>query len=63
MDGATGKSIKELHEAHAGLLNKIDFAQYCLGSSLNTERAKIWETLDQKITEIKEQLRKEAEKN
>ena len=54
MDGATGKSIKELHEAHNGLLGKIDFAQYCLGNSLNTERAKIWETLDQKIAEIKE---------
>ena len=33
-----------------------------MGNSLNKERDKIWETLDQKIAEIKEQLRKEAEK-
>lgn len=63
MDGATGRNIRDLHEAHTGLLQRIDFAQFCLGSSLNQERAKIWETLDQKIAEIKEQLRKEAEKN
>ena len=62
MDGNTGKCIKELHEHHGGLLHRIDFAQFCLGNSLNKEREKIWETLDQKIAEIKEQLRKEAEK-
>lgn len=62
MDGNTGKNIKELHEHHGSLLHKVDFAQFSLGTVLKKERDKIWETLDRKIAEIKEQLRKEAEK-
>lgn len=62
MDGNTGKHIKTLHEHHAGVLTEIDKAQGSLSNVLKKEREKLWETLDQKIAEIKEQLRLEAEK-
>ena len=62
MDGPTGKAIKELHEYHSGVLSGIDEAQGRLSNVLKKEREKLWETLDQKIAEIKEQLRLEAEK-
>ena len=39
-----------------------DLAQGSLSNVLKKEREKLWETLDQKIAEIKEQLRLEAEK-
>ena len=62
MDGPTGKNIKFLHEHHSGVLSEIDKAQGSLSNVLKKEREKLWETLDQKIAEIKEQLRLEAEK-
>jgi hypothetical protein len=62
MDGNTGKNIKSLHEHHTGVLTEIDKAQGSLSNVLKKEREKLWETLDQKIAEIKEQLRLEAEK-
>ena len=54
MDGPTGKAIKELHEYHSGVLSGIDEAQGRLSNVLKKEREKLWETLDQKIAEIKE---------
>lgn len=62
MDGNTGKNIKALWDHATGLGTEIEKAQDSLTIVLKKEREKLWETLDQKIAEIKEQLRLDAEK-
>ena len=60
--GGCSKDIKEIHEDHTKLLAEIDKTQEKIGDVLKKRRNKIFETFDEKINEIKEQLRREEEK-
>ena len=52
--GNCSKNIKEIHKCHGEILAKIDEAQEKIGDVLSKKRAKIFETFDEKINEMKE---------
>jgi len=62
MEGNCGKNVKEIHQYHEEILGEIDNAQKKISEVLKCKREKILETFDEKISEVKEQLRKEQEK-
>ena len=62
MEGNCGKNIKEIHLYHDEILLEIDNTQKRISEVLKFKRDKILETFDEKISEIKDQLRKEQEK-
>ena len=52
--GNCSKNIKEIHKCHGEILADIDKAQEKIGDVLSKKRAKIFETFDEKINEMKE---------
>lgn len=64
MDNTTTlKEIKELHQSHGEMIERIDQVQAKVIHFLKFERWKILETFDEEIGKVKEQLRKQEEKN
>lgn len=60
--GVCSKNIKDIHEHHGAINTEINQTQKRIGEVLEKRRNKIFETFDEKILEMKEQLRKEEEK-
>jgi len=63
MEGSCHKNIKTLHGTHGEMIEKIDNVQSKVIQFLKFERWKILETFDEEIGKVKEQLRKQEEKN
>lgn len=56
------RNIKEIHNIVNGINQQLELAQKTIGNILKDERRVIWSELDKKVTEINEQIRREAEK-
>ena len=56
------KNFKEIHNSMGNINNQIDVTQKTIGTILKEERKQIWVELDKKLSDIKEMIRKEAEK-
>ena len=61
--GDCSKNIVKIHKSHGEILQQIDVTQGKISEVLQKKRTKIFETFDEKINEMKEQIRKEEEKN
>lgn len=60
--GVCSKNIKDIHQHNNDMNEEIELTQKKIGKVLVKRREKIFETFDEKIMEMKEQLRKEEEK-
>jgi hypothetical protein len=63
MEGTNcNKHIKDLHQAHEAILQELDNVQEQIGKHLRDNRDKILLEFDKKVSEIKDQLKRESEK-
>ena len=61
--GNTSKNIKELHQSHGEMIEQIDHVQAKVIKFLKFNRFQILNAFDEQIGKVKEQLRKQEEKN